>query len=117
MFWFSLYLAPVLWGLFAFISVLKFSLGWLLVTIVAITMSMANVIGYTKCEKVCDAYDKAFILIGTSMFTKMGIIKDAKAKVTSYLAGQGVVQGFVGNMISNRLGNLFGGGSNQTPAR
>ncbi|TPX64920.1 hypothetical protein SpCBS45565_g05561 [Spizellomyces sp. 'palustris'] len=84
-FWFSLYLAPALWALFAFISVFR-SFMWLLVTIVAITMSMANVIGYTKCEK------------------------DAKAKVTNFIAGQGVVQGFVGNMISNRLGGFFGGG-------
>ncbi|KAI8919064.1 hypothetical protein PhCBS80983_g04667 [Powellomyces hirtus] len=92
-FWMALYVTPALWALFAFISILKLSIGWLLVTVVALLMSMANVIGYTKCEK------------------------DAKAKVASYLAGQSVVQGFVGNMISNRLGGFFGGSTTAAPAR
>ncbi|KND00622.1 uncharacterized protein SPPG_09139 [Spizellomyces punctatus DAOM BR117] len=83
-FWFSLYLTPAIWALFAFFTITR--VMWLLITIVAITMSMANVIGYTKCEK------------------------NAKAKVTNFIAGQGVVQGFVGSMISNRLGGLFVGG-------
>ncbi|KAI8586297.1 Golgi apparatus membrane protein TVP23 A [Geranomyces variabilis] len=90
-FWFALYVTPALWALFLFISILKLSIGWALVTVVALFMSSANVYGYTKCEK------------------------DAKSRVASYLAGQSVVQGFVGNMISNRLGGFFGGGGNTAP--
>ncbi|KAJ3012519.1 Golgi apparatus membrane protein TVP23 A [Thoreauomyces humboldtii] len=87
MFWMGLYVTPALWCVFAFISILKLSPGWFLVTFIGIVMSSANVVGYTRCEK------------------------DAKAKVTSYLAGNSAVQGFVGNMISNRLGGFFGGGA------
>ncbi|KAJ3187975.1 Golgi apparatus membrane protein TVP23 A [Gaertneriomyces sp. JEL0708] len=84
-FWFSLYAAPVVWGILAFVALILFKFTWLPLPLVAMSMSMANVIGYTKCEK------------------------DAKQKVTSYIAGQSTVQGFVGGFISNRIGNLFGG--------
>ncbi|KAJ3037102.1 Golgi apparatus membrane protein TVP23 A [Rhizophlyctis rosea] len=92
-FWTVLYVTPVIWGLLAFIALLKFNLGWFLVTIVSIVMNVANLIGYTRCEK------------------------DAKAKLTSFIAGQGMVQGMVGNFITNRIGSFFsGGGGAPAPA-
>ena len=50
-FWMSLYIAPLVWILFGIASILKFNLHWLLVVVVAILMSMANVLGYLRCEK------------------------------------------------------------------
>lgn len=53
MFWISLYLTPAVWAFFAFIVFLNpTNWQWLLVDIVAIVLNMANVVGYTRCEKV-----------------------------------------------------------------
>ncbi|KAI8848934.1 hypothetical protein BC829DRAFT_392965 [Chytridium lagenaria] len=83
---------PAIWAFFGLGAILKFSFSWLLVVIVAIVLNMANVIGYTKCEK------------------------DARAKLSNYIAGNSYVQGFVGNFISDRISGFFGGGGNQTAA-
>ena len=48
-------------------------------------MNAANVVGYTKCEK------------------------DAKSKISNYLANQPTVQGWVGNIVSNQFGSMFQG--------
>ncbi|KAJ3334352.1 Golgi apparatus membrane protein TVP23 A [Blyttiomyces sp. JEL0837] len=50
-FWTALYVAPALWVLFGVGAILKFSFSWLLVVAVALVLNMANVIGYTRCEK------------------------------------------------------------------
>ncbi|KAL1925332.1 uncharacterized protein VTP21DRAFT_215 [Calcarisporiella thermophila] len=50
-FWWSLYLYPVIWLFFGFISLLKLSFSWLLVIAVAILLNAANVYGYTQCDK------------------------------------------------------------------
>ncbi|KAH9133793.1 hypothetical protein LEN26_006996 [Aphanomyces euteiches] len=55
-FWTSLYGAPVVWAFFLLIAILKFNVEWALIAIVALTLSGANVVGYTKCSK--DAKDK-----------------------------------------------------------
>ncbi|KAJ3105736.1 Golgi apparatus membrane protein TVP23 A [Phlyctochytrium bullatum] len=86
-FWVALYAAPAIWGVFGLLALLQFSFSWLLVVIVAIVLNMANVIGYTKCEK------------------------DARQKVTSYISQNSYVQGFVGSFISDRINGMFGGGS------
>ncbi|KAJ3220378.1 Golgi apparatus membrane protein TVP23 A [Dinochytrium kinnereticum] len=87
-FWVALYTTPAIWGLFGIGALLKFSFSWLIVVIVAIVLNMANVIGYTKCEK------------------------DARQKLSNYIAGNSYVQGFVGNFISDRISGFFGGGAN-----
>ncbi|KAI8821405.1 uncharacterized protein EV422DRAFT_495830 [Fimicolochytrium jonesii] len=51
-FWFTLYITPVIWILFALLCLIYLKLLWLVVTIVAVTMNSANLFGYTKCEKV-----------------------------------------------------------------
>ncbi|KAF0700948.1 Aste57867_8518 [Aphanomyces stellatus] len=55
-FWTGLYGAPVVWVLFLLIAVLKLNVEWALIAIVALTLSGANVVGYTKCSK--DAKNK-----------------------------------------------------------
>ena len=48
-FWYPLYIAPIIWVLLGFISIL--SPQWLLIVAVAIALNTANVIGYTKCQQ------------------------------------------------------------------
>ncbi|RKP38543.1 hypothetical protein BJ085DRAFT_14954, partial [Dimargaris cristalligena] len=50
-FWGTLYATPVVWALLALISLIRFNFQWLLVVIVAIVLSSANLIGYMRCDK------------------------------------------------------------------
>ncbi|KAJ1556778.1 Golgi apparatus membrane protein TVP23 A, partial [Nowakowskiella sp. JEL0078] len=79
-FWSSLYVTPVVWGLFGVLALLKLSFEWVIVSCVAISLSMANVVGYMKCEK------------------------DASQKFANFVPGQNIVQGAVGSFISSRVG-------------
>ncbi|KAI9202264.1 uncharacterized protein BJ171DRAFT_515307 [Polychytrium aggregatum] len=89
-FWTSLYAAPAIWVFFAFICLIRFNITWMLVTFVAIVFNLANVIGYTKCEK------------------------DARKKVTNYIASQGMFQSFVGGLVTDRISSMFGGRGSTT---
>ncbi|KAI9145142.1 hypothetical protein BKA69DRAFT_1012681, partial [Paraphysoderma sedebokerense] len=48
-FWSTLYIFPVVWFIFAISAILKPT--WLCITLVALSLNTANVIGYTKCDK------------------------------------------------------------------
>lgn len=50
-FWTGLYGAPLLWALLLIVALLKFNVQWALIVVVAVTLSAANIIGYTKCKK------------------------------------------------------------------
>lgn len=52
MFWIALYAYPFIWGFFAFVNIVALKPDWLLIDVVAVVLNLANVIGYTKCEKV-----------------------------------------------------------------
>ncbi|KAI4471112.1 hypothetical protein MML48_1g16484 [Holotrichia oblita] len=49
-FWTSLILVPLLWGLFFIVALLGFSFQWLLLVIIALVLSGANLYGYIKCK-------------------------------------------------------------------
>jgi hypothetical protein len=49
-FWTVLYATPLVWVALLVIGVLKFNLGWLIIVIMAISLSSANVYGYYKCS-------------------------------------------------------------------
>jgi hypothetical protein len=49
-FWTVLYATPAVWGGLLFIAILKFNLGWLIIVIMAMVLSGANVYGYYKCS-------------------------------------------------------------------
>jgi len=83
-FWGALYISPIVWILFALMSLLSLSFKWLLVDIVALSLNVANLIGYYKCEK------------------------DAKQKLGGFLGNKNMLQGIIGNVISNKVGSVFG---------
>ncbi|KAH6568610.1 hypothetical protein BASA50_000427 [Batrachochytrium salamandrivorans] len=86
-FWMALYIAPIAWVLLAILAILKLQASFFVITLVAVSMTMANLIGYTQCEK------------------------DAKKRVASYIADQGIMGNVVSSIISSRIGSLFGGSS------
>eukprot|EP01112_Ceratiomyxa_fruticulosa_P014972 TRINITY_DN434_c0_g1_i1.p1 TRINITY_DN434_c0_g1~~TRINITY_DN434_c0_g1_i1.p1 ORF type:complete len:198 (+),score=17.53 TRINITY_DN434_c0_g1_i1:200-793(+) len=76
-FWTTLYIAPCIWVLCALSSFLRLNANWLVVTLVGISLTGANVIGYQKCAK------------------------DAKGKLNSY------AQSYITDTFFRRAGNIL----------
>ncbi|TMW64106.1 hypothetical protein Poli38472_014223 [Pythium oligandrum] len=98
-FWVGLYTTPAIWVFLLVIAVLKFNVQWLLIVLVALTLSAANIIGYTKCKK--DAKEKMQALMSqgalgalstsagsTIMSTISGLAISAASRTTSKPTGQ-----------------------------
>ncbi|CAO3579201.1 unnamed protein product [Absidia cylindrospora] len=89
LFWSVLYGTPVLWILFALSCIFTFKATWLVIVVVAIILNMANVVGYTQCDK------------------------DAKRKWATGMAAQSAFgsltggAGFVGKAVSSGLGKFM----------
>lgn len=49
-FWWTLYIYPLLWLLFSVGSVFGFNFQWLIIDVVALVLNGANVYGYSKCN-------------------------------------------------------------------
>ena len=50
-FWVGLYAPAVVWSLLLLVAVVMLKIQWLIVIIAALSLSFANIIGYTKCSK------------------------------------------------------------------
>ncbi|CAM9098001.1 unnamed protein product [Chrysoparadoxa australica] len=61
LFWLTLYGTPVVWMALFFVGLLKFNIQWLVIVVVALVLSMANIVGYTKCSN--DAKEKVSSLM------------------------------------------------------
>ncbi|ORY95816.1 hypothetical protein BCR43DRAFT_459733 [Syncephalastrum racemosum] len=91
LFWWVLYATPVLWILLALTCIFTLKISWLVIVVVAIILNVANVYGYTQCDK------------------------DAKKKWASGIAAQtalgslgSTATGFVGKAVGSGLGQFFG---------
>ncbi|KAL8222912.1 hypothetical protein R6Q57_020311 [Mikania cordata] len=51
LFWWTLYLTAVVWIFFGIFSLIRFQADYLLVVGVCLTLSIANIVGFTKCRK------------------------------------------------------------------
>mmetsp|Transcript_40 Transcript_40/g.44 ORF Transcript_40/g.44 Transcript_40/m.44 type:complete len:246 (+) Transcript_40:163-900(+) len=93
LFWLGLYVTPLVWGALFIIGLLKFNIQWLIIVVVALSLSGANIVGYTKCRK------------------------DAKQKLASFVEG-GMARGMSSMMANEGLRNsflsFFTGGSGST---
>ena len=86
-FWFGLWVSPILWVVLFVVGVLKFNLTWLVIVCVALTLNGINLYGFVSCRK--------------------GAKKQAQNAVNSFMT-QGVVSGLLSTpgLIT---GALFGG--------
>ena len=50
LFWTSLYLAPLFWGIFLVIELIGLSLMWFLVCLISFVLTFSNTVGYYKCS-------------------------------------------------------------------
>lgn len=82
-FWTGLYGAPLLWVLLLIVALLKFNVQWALIVVVAVTLSAANIIGYTKCKK--DAKQKMQALMSGGALGVLGA--SASSSIMSTIGG------------------------------
>ena len=107
-FWTALYAAPAVWIVFFFVSFLKFQLEWSVMCVVAITLSWANIYGYTKCRSVILFWSlrssECMHLSSKEAKNKIMQAGDSLAKVSALasLAGGG---GFLSSLVGSALGS------------
>ncbi|KAJ7296149.1 hypothetical protein O6H91_02G000100 [Diphasiastrum complanatum] len=51
LFWWTLYLTPVVWLALGIVAVIKFNFDYLLIVGMCLSLSAANIIGFTKCRR------------------------------------------------------------------
>jgi len=51
LFWWTLYAAAIIWSALGIVAIIKFNIDYLLVDGICLTLTMANIIGFTKCKK------------------------------------------------------------------
>ncbi|KAJ1941955.1 Golgi apparatus membrane protein tvp23 [Linderina macrospora] len=83
-FWGVLYVTPVVWSLLAIVAFFSLRFQWLLIVIIAVLLSSANLIGYQRCDK--DQKKRWNQLAGGS-------------------GGNGLMSGLMGGLVSNALSN------------
>jgi len=86
-FWSALYVTPGIWAVFGLLDLIFFKFKWLTVVAVALTLSGANLIGYTRCDS------------------------DAKKRwgnLANAATSGGWMSGLVGNMLTSRLRAFLG---------
>ncbi|KAJ2430458.1 Golgi apparatus membrane protein tvp23 [Coemansia sp. RSA 2531] len=84
-FWSVLYATPAIWSLLAILAFFSLRFHWLLIVIIAVLLSSANLIGYQICDK------------------------DLK-KRWSQLTGNATSAGFMSGMVSGLMNNAIAGG-------
>lgn len=60
LFWWTLYLTAVAWIVLGIFSLIRFQADFLLVVAVCLTLSIANIVGFTKCRKDAKKQIQAF---------------------------------------------------------
>ncbi|KAK4751110.1 hypothetical protein SAY87_004592 [Trapa incisa] len=60
LFWWTLYLTAVAWAVLGIFSLIRFQADYLLVIGVCLTLSIANIVGFTKCRKDAKKQIQAF---------------------------------------------------------
>ncbi|KAJ2690320.1 Golgi apparatus membrane protein tvp23 [Coemansia spiralis] len=84
-FWSVLYATPAIWSLLAIAAFFSLKFQWLLIVIIAVLLSSANLIGYQRCDK------------------------DQK-KRWSQLTGNATSAGLMSGMVSGLMNNAIAGG-------
>lgn len=82
-FWTVLYLTPLVWSALLFIGILKFNLGWLIIVVMALALSLANVYGYYKCSSDQKAQFQQMMQQGA----QAGAMSMLRSNMLGYLAG------------------------------
>ena len=82
-FWTVLYATPVIWVALFLVGVIKFAITWLLIVVMALALSLANVYGYYKCSKEQKAQFQQMMQAGA----QQGAMAMMRANMVSVLSG------------------------------
>jgi hypothetical protein len=77
-FWIGLFVAPVVWTLLAFASLLTFRFMWMLLVLVVLMLCSINAYGYVKCKR--DAAKKLQAFGGTVLTRGLAAWSSAQAR-------------------------------------
>jgi len=91
LFWWAMYTPAALWSLLFFLAIIQLKVQWLIVIIAALSLSFANIIGYTKCSKEASARLQNYVNNGvaTNLVGAIG--------VANLMSGLGSIMGAVGS--------------------
>mmetsp|Transcript_17178 Transcript_17178/g.39606 ORF Transcript_17178/g.39606 Transcript_17178/m.39606 type:complete len:269 (-) Transcript_17178:285-1091(-) len=103
-FWVGLYAPVPVWGFLLVVELLKLNLQWLVVVCAALSMNLANIVGYTKCSR--DAKQKVAQLFNQGS-AGLGVMK-AFGKSSAF---QSVMSGLMGVAMG-----AAGGGRQASPS-
>lgn len=107
-FWSVLYATPVFWSTFLFIGFLKFEVGWLIIVLMGLTLSYANVYGYYKCSSDQKAKFQNLMVRGA----ELGMMAAVKNNVFGMLS-RVAARGTGGSMEMSGRGSGGGGAASQ----
>lgn len=95
LFWLGLYATPVVWSLLFVIGVLKFNVQWLIIDIISLLLSAANITGYHRCSKDANNKAKSFMQDGMARagMAAMGNAGVRNMVMSSILGGSNQQQG------------------------
>ena len=82
-FWTVLYLTPVIWGILLLFGLLRLQVGWMLVVVMALSLSLANVYGYYKCS----SDQKAKFQQMTAEYAQRGVMTAVRSNLFGMLIG------------------------------
>eukprot|EP01018_Ginkgo_biloba_P033282 Gb_13546 [translate_table: standard] len=60
LFWWTLYLTAAVWLVLGIVAIIKLNFDYLLVVGICLTLGIANIIGFTKCQKDAKKHIQAF---------------------------------------------------------
>ena len=86
-FWTVLYVTPFIWSGLLVIGILKFNLGWLIIVVMALGLSGANVYGYYKCSSDQKAQFEQMVQSGAQAGVSSLLTSSNVGTVFSMLAG------------------------------
>lgn len=98
-FWSVLYGTPIIWSVFFVLALLSLALNWLLIVVMALTLSCANVYGYYKCS----AEQKTRTQQMMQQYAQQGALAVMRSNMLSLLTGNQAV----GSPTSNPGGRNF----------
>ena len=83
LFWATLYVMPLVWGLLCVAAVVKFNLKWLPLTIVAVLLNGAQFFGYWKCNREAQAKLASMLRDGITQVSSTLVQKQVEKTIDS----------------------------------
>lgn len=86
LFWMALVLCPVVWGIFFIVALFGLKFKWLLLVMIALALSGANLYGYVKCNFGANKDLKS----ATTDFVRSQVLRNAVDMMTKPSSGPAI---------------------------